>query len=420
MTNQQDQKLWTTDFTIITIGSVVSMLGNAIASFAIGLLVLDITGSTFLYALYMVVYNVPKVVVPILSGPFLDRFSRKRTIYTLDFISATIFLIFTISVYNNLFNYAWIIGGCLVLGTIDSIYGVAYESFYPMLITKGNYSKAYSIASTLQTLTMVMVPVATFLYNKMGIAPVFFLNSISFLIAAIFETRIKAKEEYLETEVSGIEASEYGKMEKQSYRELFMEGITYLRENKGLLTIVIYFMVTMFASGAYEVIALPYFKKNFPDGEYMYIYVMGCMFLGRVLGGSIHYRVKYPVNKKFGIAVMVYIVIAVLEGSFLYYPIKLMMLSTFLCGILGVTSYNIRISATQSYVPDDKKGRFNGIFQMSVMIGMLTGQLLAGVFTAFFPERIVLSGFMLVNFIGVFLIMYKNKAHVKPIYNRQV
>lgn len=321
--------------------------------------------------------------------------------------------------YNNLFNYAWIIGGCLILGTIDSIYGVAYESFYPMLITKGNYSKAYSIASTLQTLTMVMVPVSAFLYNQVGIAPVFFLNAISFLIAAIFETRIKAKEEYLEAEVSGIEASEYGE-EKQSYRESFLGGITYLRENKGLLAIVIYFMVSMFASGAYEVIALPYFKKSFPDGEYMYIYVMGCMFFGRLLGGSIHYRFKYPVNKKFDIAVLVYIVIAVLQGSFLYYPMKLMMLSTFLCGILGVTSYNIRISATQSYVPDDKKGRFNGIFQMSVMIGMLTGQLLAGVFTTFFPERIVLSGFMLVNFIGVFLIMYKNKAHVKPIYNRQV
>ena len=44
-------QLWTRDFTIITLGSVVSMIGSSIAGFALGLLVLDYTGSTFLYAL---------------------------------------------------------------------------------------------------------------------------------------------------------------------------------------------------------------------------------------------------------------------------------------------------------------------------------------------------------------------------------
>ncbi|MFR5782338.1 MAG: hypothetical protein ACLUEK_11115 [Oscillospiraceae bacterium] len=48
-------RLWTRDFTIITLGTVVSMLGNAVSGFAISMLVLDYTGSVFLYTLYMVV-----------------------------------------------------------------------------------------------------------------------------------------------------------------------------------------------------------------------------------------------------------------------------------------------------------------------------------------------------------------------------
>ena len=36
-------KLWTRDFSIITIGSIISMLGNAVSGFAIGLVVLDYT-----------------------------------------------------------------------------------------------------------------------------------------------------------------------------------------------------------------------------------------------------------------------------------------------------------------------------------------------------------------------------------------
>jgi len=42
------QKLWTYDFTVITIGSLISMVGSSMAGFSISLLVLDYTGSTFL------------------------------------------------------------------------------------------------------------------------------------------------------------------------------------------------------------------------------------------------------------------------------------------------------------------------------------------------------------------------------------
>ena len=73
--------LWTRDFTIITLGSVVSMLGNALSGFAMSLMVLDISGSTLLYAVYIVMYTLPQLFVPIISGALLDRFSRKKTIY---------------------------------------------------------------------------------------------------------------------------------------------------------------------------------------------------------------------------------------------------------------------------------------------------------------------------------------------------
>lgn len=53
-------KLWTKNFTIITMGTVVSMLGNAVAGFAIGLMVLDYTESTLLYAIFMICYSLPR------------------------------------------------------------------------------------------------------------------------------------------------------------------------------------------------------------------------------------------------------------------------------------------------------------------------------------------------------------------------
>ena len=143
------------------------------------------------------------------------------------------------------------------------------------------------------------------------------------------------------------------------------------------------------------------------------------MVVGRTAGGLVHYKVQLPTHRKYAIALAVYIVISMLEGGYLYTPVPVMMAMCLCNGLLGVTSYTIRISATQSYVPDEKKGRFNGIFQMAITGGMLLGQFLSGVFTLFLPERAVISAFMALNFIGAVVIMGGNRAHVKKIYNRR-
>ena len=390
---------------------MISRLGSSISGFATGLLVLDYTQSTFLYALYMVLYNLPKILMPTLAGPFIDKFSRRKTIYTLDFISTGIYFLFAMIIMTGHLNYGFLVFGCMVLGSIDSVYQVAYESFYPMLVSEGNYTKAYSIASTLDSLSMIMIPVSAFLYNLVGIGPLFLIDMVSFLTAAIFETQIKVEESYVkkEDEAFGVE----------QYKKTFREGVDYLKAEKGLLAVTAYFTLTMCAQGASNVIGLPYFKSTYNHGEYVYIAVMAFMLVGRVIGGMIHYKFKYPTNKKFLIALIVYMTISVLDGVYLYMPIAIMMVMCFVSGIMGVTSYNIRISATQSYVPDERKGRFNGIFQMSVTIGMMVGQLLSGVMGEFMEKRMVIVLFMAMNFIAVWAVMFKNREKVKPIYNRQ-
>lgn len=407
---KSEHPLWTKDFTIITIGSIISKLGNAISGFAMGLLVLDYSKSTFLFAIYMALYMGPRVIVPLLSGPYLDKYSRKRVIYTLDFASAFIYAVFAGVILINQLSYPILVIGCLMLGTIDSIYSVAYDSFYPMLVKEGNYTKAYSISSTLETFTMVMVPVSAFLYNLVGIAPLFLFNAITFFIAAIFETRIKATEAYTEKKEETFQLKQYKKD--------FIEGVQYLKNERGLLAITIFFTVVMFANGALETLSLPYFKANYKSGEYIYISIMGFALLGRMIGGGIHYKYKYPENKKFIIALFVYTVLTIIDGSFLYFPIVVMMGLRFFSGILGVTSYNIRISATQSYVPNERKGRFNGTFQMFVTVGMMLGELIAGALGEFIFVPYVISGFMALNLCAVVCIMYRQREEVKKIYNR--
>lgn len=416
-------KLWTKDFKIITIGSIISMLGNSVAGFAVGLLVLDYTQSTLLYSLFMVTYNLPKIIAPLFAGPYMDRFSRKKVIYTMDFLSSAIFFIMFLLLRANWFNYSIFLLVVLFIGTVDGIYAVAYESFYPNLVSKGNFSKAYSISSMIYPLAAFMVPVASFIYTRTGsAAPLFAFNSATFFIAAIFETRIGHEEVHLN---QGNNTNKGFNMVQ--YRADFKEGISYILKERGLLVITAYFCITMFAGSGAQTLFLPFFKNNpelfsnIPINVVtLFTIVSSFGVLGRLTGGAIHYKYKYPTNKKFAIAITVYSTIAILEAFQLYFPIPLMIISFFIIGIMGVTSFNIRISATQSYVPDAKRGRFNGTFQMIVSAGSIVGQLTAGVLGEVFPERQIITGFMVINFLAVIFIMYRKRDHVKKIYNRRV
>ena len=85
--------LWSKNFTIITVGSLISMLGSAVAGWAMGLLVYAETENSVAFAAFMVLYSLPRILLPLFVGPYLDRFSRRKVIYTLDFVSAGLYVI---------------------------------------------------------------------------------------------------------------------------------------------------------------------------------------------------------------------------------------------------------------------------------------------------------------------------------------
>lgn len=410
--------LWTRDFTIITVGSIVSMFGNSMTGFAMSLMVLDYTGSTLLYAIYLSMYTIPQLLVPIVSGAILDRFSRKKMIYTLDFSMAGLYLIIAIMLKGGWFNFAVFALFTFLVGCVNSTYMVAYDSFYPLLISEGNYSKAYSIASVLETLAAFMIPVATFLYGKIGLAPLMVMNAVCFLGAATLETQIKAEEEYIDRQKRAAAGRDLGKISRVLFD--IKEGFEYLLSERGLLAIAVYFLFSSMAGGAANVICLPYYKDHYVYGEYVFMAVFGMSFIGRGLTGLFHYLFKIPERYKFHIAMAVYVIIGLFEGMYLFIPYQLAMVLAFIVGVGGVTSYTIRISSTQSYVPDEKKGRFNGAFQVLSTTGTLVAELAAGAMSVVMSDRAVLFLFEMLSVIAAVVVIGGNKRFVEKIYNRNM
>lgn len=405
------QKLWTRDFTIITVGSMVSLLGSTLSSFAMNLMVLDRTESTLLFALYNILYTLPMVLSPVLAGPFLDRFSRKRTIAALDFITSGLFLI--MSLYLAIFPFSFIFFAAMniLLGAIGGVYSVAYQSFYPLTVTEGNMQRAYAVDSTLESLAAFMVPVSALIYNTFGLVPLFAANTVTYFLAALMETQLRTEEKYTsrESEYSGV----------RRFVSDFRDGIAYLRGDRGLMSIAVYFFFSSLAGGVGYVVALPWLRENFANGEYIYsmVWLMGD--IARVISGVVFYKLRIPARYKYAIALTVYVATCVLEAAYLYVPVPVMAVMCFTTGLLGMASYNIRISATQCYVPDEKKGRFNGAFGTLSTVGQLFGQGAGGALAAVMAKRPIIVLANGICLLAAIIFIGGSKKAVSAVYSTE-
>ena len=336
-------------------------------------------------------------------------------IYLLDFTAAAIFIVMDTALMLGFFNYALFAVVSFLLGVIESVYFVAYESFYPLLVSEGNFQKAYSVSSFLETVSAFMVPVAVVVYKIIGIGPIMLIDALTFLIAAIFETQIKQKEEYIDKQKESIAGENVTPVKRMLFD--IKDGFSYLSRERGLLAIAVYFFFSCLAGGAMNVMCLPYYKSTFENGEYLYVMVYGMAFVGRAIGGMLHYRVRLPVKYKFTIAILVYIFLGLIDGTYMFMPIRLAMICCFISGMGGITSYTIRISSTQNYVPDEMKGRFNGAFLILSTSGALIAELIAGLLSEIMDARFVVLIFNLIAVLAAIIIIGGNRKKVAKIYN---
>jgi hypothetical protein len=69
--------LWTRDFTLITLATILGAAGAIAGDFALSFFVFDETGSTLASALVIAIQLVPHILVPLAVSPIMDRLPRK-------------------------------------------------------------------------------------------------------------------------------------------------------------------------------------------------------------------------------------------------------------------------------------------------------------------------------------------------------
>jgi MFS family permease len=407
-------KLWTRNFSILTIGSLVSALGSSAAGVAFGILIFQRTGSPLSLALYMIANIIPRVLTGFLAGPFVDRHSRIKIIYRLDFLYTIIFSAIAVILFTGYFNVLVFTAVGAFFGMLDTIYQLAFMSIFPEVIEKGQHSKAYSLSSLIWPISAaVMAPIAAFMISefKDGVAILIAFNALTFLVAAMMETSIKVDETLNKKEVKGFQ-----------FIEDLKEGFRYYKFEKGILGTGILFACFSFVYTSHDLLRMPYFIKSDQFTIQDFSFLITASSVGRMLGGFIHYTFKYPPHKRYKIAVTVYFTVEIFSATLLYMPYAIMIVISFLVGLLSVTSYNIRMTATQVYIPSHMRGRINSTQNLLWNIGAVLGALVIG-FTAEYSTldyRLIMLLAAILSIGAILLIPVRMKSEFSKIYNADI
>lgn len=413
-----ETKLWNRSFTCLTLGTVVSAIGGVAMSLALSLVIFDQTESAWLTSLFVAVSLIPGILMPLLLGPFIDRCRRSRVIWISDYTTAGVFLVFGLWLGGNEFSYGTYLLFSLVIGCLGSFYNLAYNALYPDLIPAGMAQKGYSVGSLIYpTVTTVITPVAAMLYQTWGIRNLILVESALLFIAATFEIGIREPErtEAVTQRSGGVIARLRASLAD------FREGLRYLKQEKGVRSIYLYMSASSGLGEGSFLMVMTYFQSGFRGfTTAMYSLLISAEMLGRMVGGVVHYCAKIAPEKRYRITAFVYFMYGQIDGLLLFFAYPVMLVLKFLAGFMGVNSATLREASTQNYIPQNMRGRVNGVFGMLASLAMLIFQLVAGALGEWLSFRTVALLFGICEVASVLLIVVRNREHIRKVYETDV
>lgn len=403
--------LWTRNFTIITLGTVISAIGGVAMSFALSFVVFDNTGSTLLMGVFSAVSLLPHTLIPVLAAPYLDNFRRKPVIVGLDYFTGVAFLVMGAYLLSHSFQMEVYLAFSLLINTAGAVYQLAYSSLYPNLIPKGFAQKGYTVSGMLYpTVIMVITPVASVLYTSFGLPVICLGEGVLLILAATVETQIRVEE----TVARG------GRFSFRDYLQDFQEGFQYLRREKGLLRVYTYMPLSNGLSSGTSNLVTAYFRSTPGLDMTMYAFFTTVEFIGRTLGGLVHYRVTIPPKKRFSLAYLVYQTYSAMDALLLWTPYPVMLANRALCGFLGINSATLRESSVQSYLPDNMRAKVNAVFNALMSLSSLVFSLGVGALGEVMDYRWAMTLLNLILIAICWLVVWRGREDVKAIYNQAV
>lgn len=180
-------KLFKRDFTMVVIGQVISLFGNAILRFAMPLYLLRETGSSSLFGAVTACAFIPMVIFSLFGGVIADRKNKRNIMVALDFTTAAVILIFSFAL-GKISLVPLMIAVLMILYGISGIYQPAVQASIPLIAEKQFLMRGNAVINMVSTLAGLLGPIiGGVLFGAFGIMPILLISAGCFTFSAVME-----------------------------------------------------------------------------------------------------------------------------------------------------------------------------------------------------------------------------------------
>lgn len=368
------------NFTIVVIGQIISLFGNAIQRFCMSLYILDLTGSATIFSRILAISTIPYILFASIAGLLADTVNRKKIMVYLDFFSAGLMAIYSIILISGRDNIIIVGSVMFMLSTIYTLYSPSVTACIPQIVEKDKLATANGIIQQVGAIVNLVGPiVAGLLYSFIEIKTIVIINAISFFISAIIEIFLEIPDLQLKEKIK--------KPILQSFKEM-KKSFIYLKEKKKIVLgiIISYGLTNIFVVPILSVVS-PYFIKIKLDmPSVIYGFVEAIFVLGMILGGLlITFRPKMFKMKDMHKTMYPMVVAIVIIGISTYLTIsnKFIVLGLYSIGGFGIMlslalSNIISLTYIQQEIKEDMLGKVSAFSTAIATASIAPGQLIYG------------------------------------------
>ncbi len=285
---KKDKKPVNTNLILLLLGRMVSDTGTGIQMVIMPLYIIDVGGSAATVGLFSFLALVPVLIAYPFAGVLGDRLNRKTIMVATDLASAVVILGLASSAYSNRMSLALLLSVQVIVSLLNGLFDPATKGMLPQLVAEDKLAQANSTVASLRTLAALLSPVVgATLYASLGIAVLFFINGISFLLSGSCLMLIRYKHIKQESAAAGV----------SGFITDLSEGIRFILDNKVICRLCIFFLLIYALIQPVFTVVLPLFfrtRLEFTDTQYGYlqmVIIMGAL-VGSILVGVLFGKEK--------------------------------------------------------------------------------------------------------------------------------
>ncbi len=261
------------NFRLYFIGQSISLSGTWMQTIGQAWLVLKLTNSGTALGLVTALQFLPVLIFGAMGGVIADRMSKRKILYFTQSISAALALILGVLVAADVVKLWMLYILASSLGLVNAIDNPSRRTFVIEMVGNKELGNAVTLFSTAFNLSRIIGPaIAGAVIAGLGLAPCFFINSLSFIAVLICLFMMRSGE---------LHPVEPVKRAKGQLRE----GLKYVRNMPLLRNLLV--MVTIVGTLTFEFqVNLPLLAKyTFKTNADGYALLNSAMGIGAVFGG---------------------------------------------------------------------------------------------------------------------------------------